>query len=215
MIKLIIVEDHALFRLGLTSALSSDKLEISIIGEAEDAKSLFTLLETCQPDLIILDILLPDISGIEVARQLRKDYPEIKILAISSENTLDIVHPLLDIGIHGFISKNQSTSDDLLEAIESIMNGFEYFGRDIASVIYNVYVAKKRTENILYPFTNREKDIIALCKDGLLSKEIAERLRISPRTVEVHKNNIFKKLGINSTMELTLYALKYDIISLR
>lgn len=215
MIKLIIVEDHALFRLGLTSALSTDKLEISIIGEAEDGKSLFTLLETCQPDLILLDILLPDISGIEVARQLRKDYPEIKILAISSENTLDIVHPLLDIGINGFISKNQSASDDLLEAIESIMNGFEYFGRDIASIIYNVYVAKKRTENILYPFTNREKDIITLCKDGLLSKEIADKLRISPRTVETHKNNIFKKLGINSTVELALYALKYDIISLR
>lgn len=215
MIKLIIVEDHALFRLGLKAALASKKSEISIIGEAEDGKSLFALLKTGRPDIILLDIILPDISGVEIARRLRKDYPEIKILVLSSENSASTVQTLIDIGIDGFISKRQSASDELVEAIESVMNGFEYFGKDIAAIIYNVYVSKKRTEKALSPFTDREKEIIALCKEGLLCKEIADRLCISPRTVDAHKNNIFKKLGINSALELTLYALKHDIISLQ
>ncbi|MDL2313302.1 response regulator transcription factor, partial [Bacteroidales bacterium OttesenSCG-928-B11] len=140
------VEDHALFRLGLKAALKSKMPELSIVGEAENGKSLFVLLETVQPDIILLDILLPDISGVEVAKRLRENYPEIKILVLSSENSLNMVHALIDVGIDGFISKKQSDSGILIEAIESVVNGFEYFGKDISSLIYNVFVAKKRTE---------------------------------------------------------------------
>ena len=214
MINAILVDDHALFRLGVKYAIKSSHTDICIVGEADCGSALFRLLETLAPDIILLDILLPDTTGIEIARRLRKEYPAIKILAISAENTTEVVQEMLDIGIEGFISKRQGSADDIAEAIRTIMNGFEYYGNDISSIIYKIYVSKKETAEVTLEFTQREKEIILLCRDGLLGKEIANRLNISPRTVDNHKNNIFKKLGINSTLEMVQYALKNKIIKI-
>jgi DNA-binding NarL/FixJ family response regulator len=212
MINAILVDDHALFRLGVKSAIVNGHSDINIVGEADCGAALFRLLETTIPDIILLDILLPDMSGIEIARQLKKDFPSINILAISTENTADVVQAMLDIGIEGFISKRQGGVDEIAQAIRTIMNGFEYFGNDISSIIYKIYVSKKWTAKVTPEFTEREKEIIELCRDGLLSKQIADKLCISSRTVDNHKNNIFRKLGINSTLEMVQYALKNGII---
>lgn len=212
MINAIIVDDHALFRLGIKSAINSCHTDICIIGEADSGSALFRLLETTTPDIILLDILLPDTTGVEIARRLRNEKPTLKILAISAENTAEVVQAMLDIGIEGFISKRQGGIDEIAEAIRTIMNGFDYFGSDISAIIYKIYIAKKKTAEITPEFTEREKEIILLCRDGLLGKEIAAQLNISPRTVDNHKNNIFKKLGINSTLEMVQYALKQGII---
>ena len=212
MINAILVDDHALFRLGVKSALTSSHTDINIIGEADCGKELFRLLETVTPDIILLDIILPDTTGIEIAEKLRKEKPEIKILAISAENTSDVVKKMLDIGIEGFISKRKGSADEIAEAIRTIMTGLEYYGDDISSIIYKIYVSKKKTAEVTHEFTEREKEIIELCRAGLLSKEIAQRLNISSRTVDNHKSNIFKKLGINNTLEMVQYAIKNGII---
>jgi DNA-binding NarL/FixJ family response regulator len=214
MINIILVDDHALFRLGIKGALMGLRNEICIVGEANCGKAFFSLLETTQADMVLLDIMLPDMTGIEIARRLRKEHPEIKILALSAENTSDVVKALLDIGIEGFISKRQGAGNDLREAIFAIASGLEYFGKDIAPLIYDIFVSKKKSIEFAVVFTDREKEIISLCREGLLSKEIAERLYISSRTVDSHKTNIFKKLGINNTVEMVQYALKHGIINL-
>ena len=214
MIDVILVDDHALFRLGVKGALTGRYPDIRVTGEADSGKALFHLLELIRADIILLDIVLPDMNGVEIARRLRKDYPEIKILAFSAENTEEVVRTLMDIGIDGFISKRQSSANEPAEAIRSIMNGLKYFGKDIAAIIYNIYVSKKKTAEVTPEFTEREKEIIYLCREGLQGKQIADRLNISPRTVDTHKNNIFKKLGINNTMEMVQYALKQGIISI-
>jgi DNA-binding NarL/FixJ family response regulator len=213
MINIILVDDHALFRLGIKGALMALRNEICIVGEADSGKAFFSLLETTQADIVLLDVMLPDMTGIEIARRLRKERPEIKILVLSAENTHDVVRELLNIGIEGFISKRQGAGDDLKEAIFAIASGLEYFGKDIAPLIYDIFVSKKKSTELAV-FTDREKEVIALCRDGLLSKEIADRLNLSPRTVDSHKNNIFKKLGINNTVEMVQYALKHGIINL-
>jgi DNA-binding NarL/FixJ family response regulator len=212
MIHVIIVDDHALFRIGVKSAMSGQYPDILITGEAECGSELFSLLETAEVDIVLLDILLPDMSGIEIARRLRMEYPALKILAISAENTAEIVRSLLDIGIEGFISKRQSGVNELAEAIRTVMSGLKYFGKDISTIIYKIYVSKKKTSEVTAEFTAREREIINLCHTGMLSKEIADRLNISTRTVDNHKNNIFRKLGINNTMEMVQYALKNGII---
>ena len=212
MINTILVDDHALFRLGVKSAIMSEHKDICIVGEADSGATLFQLLETVTPDIILLDIILPDTTGVEIARRLRKEKPSIKILAISAENTAEIVKAMINIGIEGFISKRQGGSSDIAEAIRTIMEGYEYFGSDISSIIYKIFVAKKKTAEVSPEFTEREKEIILLCRDGFLSKEIASRLNISSRTVENHKNNIFKKIGINNTIEMVQYATKNGII---
>ena len=213
MINIIIVDDHPLVRLGIKSALKGEYSDICIVGEAGDGKSLFQLLETMQADIVMLDIVLPGMSGVEISRRLRNEYPRIKILIISVENTLSVVEELLDIGIDGFISKQKTCSKELPQAIYSIMEGTKYFGRDIASLLYDIYLSKKEILTTKLEFSNRELEIITLCRDGLQTKEIAKRLNINTRTVDTHKYNIFKKLGINSTMELVLYAVKSGIIT--
>ncbi|MDL2228318.1 response regulator transcription factor [Odoribacter sp. OttesenSCG-928-L07] len=215
MINLIVVEDHALFRLGLRTAFKSSKSEINVMCEAVSGMQFFNLLETQVPDLVLLDLILPDMSGIDIARRLKKDYPEVKILILSTETDKDTIKQLMDIGVEGFISKLQSSTQVLIGAILSIMDGEEYFGQDIAAIMYNIYVSKKKTFDNSVKFTQREKEVIELCRNGLLAKDIANKLNISPRTVDAHKNNIFQKMGINNSMEMVQYAIKEGIIEIK
>jgi DNA-binding NarL/FixJ family response regulator len=212
MITAILVDDHELFRLGVRTAMANRHPDIHITGEAETSTEFFALLKTTTADIVLLDVNLPDMSGIEIARRLKKEKPKMKILVISSENTAIATQALIDIGIDGFISKRMGSVDVLADAIRSIMNGLEYFGKDISDIIYRIYVSKKKTTEITAEFTKQEKKIIEFCREGLQSKQIADMLYISPRTVENHKNNIFRKLGINNTVEMIQYAMKNGII---
>jgi DNA-binding NarL/FixJ family response regulator len=210
MIRVILVDDHALFRLGLKGAITSN--DITVVGEAGSGQALFRMLETVEADIVLLDVGLPDMSGIEVARYLRREHPTLKILTVSAENTSPVVEALLNIGIDGFISKSVGESEDIAYAIRAIMSGLEYFGKDITSVIYDIVVAKKKSNEPSPEFTEREREVIELCRRGLLAKEIAAQLGISLRTVHNHKYHIFQKLGINNTMEMVQYALRHGII---
>jgi DNA-binding NarL/FixJ family response regulator len=188
--------------MGLRNTFRYACSDITVEGEADCGKALFALPALDTADLVLLDINLPDIAGAEIARRLRSERPALKILAISAENDNETVHAMIEAGIDGFISKQRADADELAEAIRSVANGQEYFGRDIAAIIYDVYVAKKKTTAITPEFTERERDVILLCRDGLLYKEIADRLGISIHTVNSHKKHIYEKLGINNTMEL-------------
>jgi len=212
MIQVVLVEDHELFRLGVKTAIVSRHPDIHIVGEVESGVELFRLLESCSPDLILLDIVLPDMSGIEIARRLKIEKPDIKILILSSENSISVIQDLLSIGVNGFITKRLSNIDILADAIRSIMNGFEYLGKDISDIIYRVYVSKRKTTEISKDFTEQERKIIEYCRDGLQSKQIAAVLNVSTRTIENHKCNIFRKLGINNTVEMIQYAVKNGIV---
>ena len=214
MINTILVDDHSLFRLGIRAALDSAHDDIYIMGEADCAATLFAMLETASPDVLLLDILLPDMTGVEIARRLKAERPEIKILAISSENSAATVRAMLEIGIDGFISKREGGANEIAHAIRSVALGLEYFGSDISDIIYKIYVSKKCTSEVTPEFSEQERRIIELCREGLPSKLIADRLCISPRTVDNHKNTIFRKLGINSTLEMVNYAIKTGIIGL-
>ena len=212
MIQVIVVDDHSLFRKGLRLAFKYEYTDICLAGEAETGDDLFGILRDTPADLVLLDINLPGMGGVEIARRLRSDYPDVKILAISAENTAETVKAMLEAGIHGFISKQRGGDDDLAEAIRSVMSGLDYFGRDISYIIYDVYKTKTLHGPVAPKFTDRELEIIRRCSDGLLGKQIADRLGISTSTVNKHKEHIFQKLGINSTMEMVQYALKKGII---
>ena len=210
--NVIIVDDLRLFRLSLRSELSANP-EINITGEADTGEAFLSMLDATPCDLVLLDIGLPDIDGVEIARRLRRNYPAVKILAISSENTKERVRDMLEIGIEGFISKQNGAYDEIACAIRNIMDGENYFGKDISTIMYQIYTSKNNPAAQQQPdFTPREKEIIELCREGFIAKEIATRLNISAYTVQNHKNNIFQKLGINTTMEMVQYALKHKII---
>jgi len=214
MIQVIVVDDHRLFRMGLKSAIHTEHPDIRIVGEAECAHELFNILPVTPANMVLLDINLPDKHGAEIARRLRIEYPDLKILAISGENSRETITAMLDAGIDGFISKQMGEIDELSNAIRTVASGVEYFGRDISKIIYNIYVAKKKTEHVTNEFTEREREIITMCRDGLLCKEIADKLGISTSTINTHKQRIFQKLGINTTIEMVQYAMKCGIIKL-
>ena len=212
MINVIIVDDHELFRLGVKTAITNRHADLRIVGEAESGAELFTLLTEITADIVLLDIALPDMSGIDIARRLKSEHPEIKILAISAENAVSVVREMLKVGIKGFISKRHGGVDAFADAIRSIVQGVDYFGKDISEIIYRIYVSKKKTAAVSPEFTSQEKRIIELCREGLSGKRIADHLEISLRTVDNHKNHIFRKLGINNTLEMVQYAVKNGII---
>jgi len=211
-IKVIIVDDHELFRLSLRTTIEYNHTDIIIAGEADSGSAFFDLLKTVAADVVLLDIAMPGMNGFEIARRMKTEYPDMKILAVSAGNDLSTVEEMLQIGIEGFVSKSNCNPDILAEAIRSVMQGLEYFGRDISEIISSIYIAKKKTTHISNEFSEQEKCIIELCFQGLPAKQIADHLGISPRTVDWHKSNMFSKLGINSTLELVRFAIKNKII---
>jgi len=211
-INAFIVDDHELFRLGLKTVIENHHPDINIVGEAKSGAEFFALLKTTAVDIVLLDIALPNVSGIEIARRLKNERPEIKILIISAENSTATIEEMIHIGVEGFISKFNSSPNILVEAIRTIMQGLEYFGRDISEIIHRIYIAKRRTTQVTSEFSDQEKRVIELCLEGLSAKMVADRLDISIRTVDWHKSNIFKKLNINSTLEMVQFAVKNGII---
>lgn len=204
-----ILDDHDLIRLGLRSILSQTPHHITI--DVATADALFEQLQDGTPcDLILLDILMPGTSGVEVAQRLRAEYPEIKIIIVSMETKEYTITQLMQIGIDGFISKN-GPMEEVRDAINSVEEGVPYYGRDLALLVRDIVDARldKKSSALL---TKRELEIIEACCSGLLGKEIADKFHISLRAVNSHKTNIFNKLGLSSSVEMVRFAIEHGII---
>ncbi len=216
-IKIILVDDHQIVRDGIKSLLS-DSFGIEIIGEAKDAYSFFSILKTKIPDVVLLDISLPTMSGIEVSKIISAEFPQIKILMLSMYTSEDFIFNALKAGIHGYLPKN-TTRNELCLAINEVYNGKEYFSKSISDTILKSYVkSAKYGNNIsndkLSNLTNREREILRHVVEGMNNPNIAERLCISIRTVETHKTSIMRKLDLNSTVDLVKFAIKNKIIEI-
>jgi DNA-binding NarL/FixJ family response regulator len=209
MIKILLVEDQILTRMGMTMALNP-RTGCSIVAEAGSVQEAKNQLKQLQEvDVVLLDLLLPDGNGSEVVQFLQHRGSDIKVLVISANTNKETILHLVDMGIMGFISK-YADIPTLVAAIHSVYNGIEYFGQDVSEIIHAVSTAKEHAEDL---FTDRELEIVRLCANGLSVKQIAEALSISSRTVETHKNNIFKKLGFNSTGELISWVFEHGIVN--
>lgn len=210
-IRILLVDDHPLMLMGIRAMLEGEK-DIEIVGTAADGSRALTLLASQErlPNVMLLDVMMPGMDGIELARRMRAEMPDVALLILSSDTSLATLEPLLHIGIDGFLSKS-SDRQTMLSAIRSVAAGYEFFGTDIARLIERISFAKKASDSL---FTPRELDVIRLSCKGLQYKEIAGQLGIKYLTVVTIKNNIFRKLGINNTVELVLYAIKKELITL-
>lgn len=204
-----LLDDHDLIRAGIRSALNGLPHQVTI--DAGTAEAFFDQLADGVPcDLVLLDVLMPGTSGIEVAQRLRAEYPDIKIIIVSVDTKEYIINQLMQIGIDGFISKN-GPLEEVRAAVASVEEGVPYYGRDLAVLVRDIVDARldKRSSALL---TKRELEIIEACCSGLMGKEIAEKFHISLRAVNSHKTNIFNKLGLNSSVEMVRFALEHGII---
>jgi len=214
-IKISIADDHQIIREGM-SALISCIPEFEVSGTAADGDELMADIEKNTPDVVLMDIQMPGKSGIELSKILNGKYPQIRIIIFSGNITGDDILPCINSGVKGIISKN-SGIDEIKSAVFSVMNGSEYFGESITNLILKCYIEKNKTEKN-FPkqkmLSDREIEIIKLFAEGLLYKEIAEKLNISVRTVEAHKNNIMKKMEFKTLIDLVKYAIKNRFIEL-
>ncbi|MBI9034893.1 MAG: response regulator transcription factor [Bacteroidales bacterium] len=216
-IKIIVVDDHQIVRDGIY-LLVMNVPEIEIMGEAGNGDELFELLKKQQPDVIVLDLSLPKISGLEICRILHKDFSHIKVIVFSSYNDEDSIVNALKAGAKGYIPKDVFR-EELVTAIKAVKEGHEYLSNSIPNTILLNFIKKDR-EKVKFDYdkiadlTKREIEVLKLIAEGLSYKEIAEQLFISFRTVETHKNNILQKLSLRTTVDLVKYAIKNKLIEL-
>ena len=209
-IKVFLVDDHAIVRDGIKAVISSD--DILVTGEASSSKEFFSLLKTSVPDIAVLDISLPDVSGIEIAKRLSSEYPMIGIIMLSMHLNEDFIFNSIKAGALAYLPKNASKSE-LISAIRSVAQGEEYFSESVSNIILKSYIKKAKKEDE-QPLSKREMEILKLFAEGKSNRQIADALFISCRTVESHKNHIMQKLELKSTVELIKFAIKNHIIEL-
>ncbi len=216
-IKIIIVDDHNIVREGLNAILMMED-DIEVIGEASDGEELYRLLKDLKPNILLLDIFMPGKSGIEIAEEMSNDYPEIKIIILSSNIDEDSIFKSIQAGINGYLPKNVK-KDELLEAIHQVNDDKEFYSDAIPTTIFKNFkkfalIGKKLMLQHTVSLTDREKEIVRWFAEGLSYKDIAEKLSISIRTVEVHKNNIMEKLKFKTNVDLIKYAIKKGFVEL-
>ena len=213
--NIIIIDDHPLFREGLKTIISRDD-RFKVIGEAGSGHEGFDMVKRLKPDLVVIDISLPDQSGIQLARDLRELLSEIKILIVSMHSKIDYIAEAFQAGATGYVVK-ESASERLLQGLKSVAKGDYYLDSSVShAVVENLMKsplkAAKITDADYSTLTPREQEVMRLLAEGLSSKAVAEKLFISPKTVENHRANIMNKLGLHSTIELVRYAAKLGLI---
>jgi two-component system nitrate/nitrite response regulator NarL len=209
MIKVFITDDHKVIIDGLKRLLSVSS-EIEIIGTALNGAILLDKLKTQQPDLILLDISMPVMDGIQAAKVIKKLYPTIKILVFTTFIDNDKVKKITKIGVDGYLLKD-SSGDKLIHAIKMVMSGTNYYDHRVVDLVMHNYKRTASTPTIT-ALTKREREVIRLIAQGKSSKEIGEELFISPLTVDSHRRNIFAKLGISKTAALITYAYENGLM---
>ena len=212
---ILIVDDHPLVREGLKSIIkTNDALEV--IGEAENARDAIRMTKRLKPDLVLLDLALPDKSGFELAREIRKISPPTRIMIISMHSKVDYIVKAFQAGATGYMAKESATGR-LLQGIELVLNG-EYFmdGAVSHAVVQKLMktpeMEMKITDAGYETLTPREQEVMVLLAEGYSAKEAAAKLFISPKTVENHRTKIMNKLGLHSTLELVRYAARLGLV---
>jgi DNA-binding NarL/FixJ family response regulator len=213
-IKILIADDHKIMRSGLRSLLDQEA-DMEVVAEAENGRMTLELFRELSPDVVIMDITMPDLNGIEACRQLLAEAPEAKVVALSMHSDEQFVVEMLEAGASGYLLKDCALAE-LCIAIRAVVANQNYLSPGIASIVVKEYLhelsrAEAPVSSVL---TSREREVLQLVAEGNTSKKIAARLHVSTKTVEAHRRQIMDKLHLHSVAELTKYAIRKGITSL-
>ncbi|MFO1476781.1 MAG: response regulator transcription factor, partial [Verrucomicrobiota bacterium] len=199
-IKLLLVDDHPVVRKGISSCLARlDHLQI--VGEAADGQEALRKARELMPDIILMDIDMPHLSGLQVTEQVRKELPKIKVLILSMHSNTEYVMRIIQSGAAGYVLKEAST-EELVRAIDTVNSGEAFFSPEVAHAALNKYV-RGAGESAAAQLTGREREVLVQIAEGLSNKEIANKLGVGVRTIETHRERIMRKLNIHSVAGLT------------
>jgi two-component system, NarL family, response regulator NreC len=213
-IRVLLVDDHQMMREGL-SALLCGSADIDVVGEAADGRTALDLVRTLKPDVVVMDVGMAGLNGVEATRRIRTEYPGVKVIALSTHTDARYVHHMLEAGACGYVLKI-SAHEELLRALRAASRGLTYLSTEIAGlVVHRSTHAHTTTEVSAYTSLGaREREVLQLVAEGKTSSETAQQLHISIKTVESHRRNIALKLGLHGTAELTKYAVREGLTSL-
>ena len=212
-IRVLLADDHQIVRQGIKALLNA-QADIEVTAEASNGRELMTLVEQFQPDVVVSDIAMPDLNGIEAAGQIRRRYPRIQVVMLSMHNASTYVIRALRVGVLGYVLKNDDIQE-VIEAIRAAVGGRRYLSKQISGDVIDLLLFGQDPE--LDPekrLTDREREILQLVAEGNTNAQIAEKLVISQRTVENHRANLMRKLGLSSQAEAIRFAIQHGIIEL-
>jgi DNA-binding NarL/FixJ family response regulator len=215
-IKIFLADDHQIFREGLKMILRANS-DYEVVGESGSGKDALEKIDQLKPDLAILDISMPDMTGIEVAKDAIKFYSKIKVIILSRHDNIQYINEVLKNGINGYVLKDEA-ADDLVKAVEVVLQGETYLSPRVTKHLitdhFTVPTGGKihDSNDAFASLTDRERQILKLISEAKTNKEIASKLWISPKTVKAHRNNIMKKLNIHNVVDLVRFAVKNGLI---
>lgn len=212
-IRLLLVDDHELMRQGLRAILDRET-GLEVVGEAANGRAAVELARSLSPDIVVMDVAMKDMNGIEATRQIRAECPGVKVLALSSHSDSRYVNAILEAGASGYVLK-ANAYDDLRRAIDAARQGKSYLCPDVTQSVIggSTRGAGTAAEAAGAALSPREREVLQLLAEGLSSPEIGKRLFVATTTVETHRRNIMRKLGIHSVADLTKYAIREGLTS--
>lgn len=209
MIRILLVDDHELVREAFSLILEKAP-DIAVVGQAGDGASAARLCRELRPDVVLMDISLPDISGIDVTRRLIGEDPLVKVLAVSTHINRSFVERMLDAGAVGYINK-AAGRNELLEGVRAAASGKSYLSQNVAAMLMQ-QSSRAVAKGVTHRLGKRETEVLVLIAEGKTSGEIAARLNIAVSTAEAHRRNIFRKLDLHNAAELTKYAIREGLV---
>jgi len=213
-ITVVVAEDHTIVRKGICSLIDG-KADIQVVGEAEDGRDAIDKVTALLPDVVIMDITMPHLNGLEATRQIKKMFPQIKILALTMYTNEEYILQILQAGASGYVIK-QAAPAELISAIHAVYRGDSFLSPSISKTIIDEYL-RHTVPNVPAEhekLTDREREVLQLIAEGCSNREIANKLQVSVKTVGVHRTNLMEKLEIHNVTDLVKYALRKGIISL-
>lgn len=204
--KIFIADDHKLVLDGLSFIVKSHS-EFELVGTGENGKEALRFLENLKIDILMTDLDMPEMNGQELTKEVKKLYPQVKVLVLTMHDEKGVIKNLMNLGADGYILKN-SDQNEMIRALETIRSGKKYFSSDVAMALNSEKEDSQSKSELIHDFTERELEIIKLLANGLSNKEIGTELFISHRTVDTHRTNIMKKLDVHNIAGLIRFALK-------
>ncbi len=214
MIRILLADDHKIVRDGLRS-LIEDQSHMTVVGEAENGRAAIELTAELLPDIILMDVGMPDLNGVEATRRIKAEHPAIHVIALSMHSDTQFVARMLEAGAAGYLLKD-CAFEELTDALEEVGQGRTYLSPTIAGPLVEDYIRRVSEDDSdnATPLSPREREVLQLLAEGLISKQIARRLGVSEKTIETHRSRLMNKLGIRSVAELTKYAIRHGLTGL-
>lgn len=209
-IRVLVVDDHAIVREGIC-ALLARREDIEVVGEAADGNRAIDAVVRLDPDVVLMDIAMPGMNGLEATREIHTRFPSVRILVLTQHENKEYILPLLHAGAAGYVTKDVRASE-LAEAIRSVYEKGGYLQPSITTAVVSAIAESPGPGDEQMILTEREIQVVRLIAEGLSNREIAERLSISVKTVDTHRGNIMEKLNVHNTAELIKYAIRKGIV---